>query len=486
MRIRTRLLVFNMAIIGTTAILLAFVAYLLASYQIRRETEGFLADEFREYSHKYATTLDDLPSAEVQMRQHFTKARMTYPIFCRVYDQDGRQLIGVENVSGAPAVERSVVLSALKGEESTYTLGPAPGGREFWCAIKPVHSPTGKLFAFELGMDVHNLQQRIQRLRNYLLVAIPLVLLVSLAGAWWMTRNSLRPVGRLLAKLREIRSTSLHQRLTVGEAGDEFDSLTAAVNDMLSEIEIGFLRVREFTADAAHELRTPLARLTVMLEDSLNRPLSPDQARQSLDEAYEQCTRLRQLVDALMLLARLDRSEQEGQPVACDLSEILLDLEELWSAACKEKGVTLELSAGVSTPVAGRPALLRRLLANLVDNALRHTPGGGSIRVTAEAADENVTVRVADSGPGIAKDDLGKVFDRFYKVDHSRSARTGGTGLGLSICLKIVQLHGGRIEIDSVEGQGTTFTVVLPRNSGQKLTRGDHEQTVLRSTGPPA
>ena len=461
MRIRTRLLLFNAAVIGVMATLLVVAAYWIASHQMRRETEGFLADEFHEYAHKYAASLDDLAALERDMRQHFTKARMAYPIFCRVYDHTGRAIVEVQNVSPAPPADAGLIRRALDGGELTYTLAPEAGRREFWCAAKAVQSPSGARFAFELGLDVHRLQRQIRRLRSYLLATVPVVLLISLAGAWWVTRHSMQPVARLLATVRTIRSTSLDKRLPVGGTGDEFDALALAVNEMLADIETGFSLAKEFTADAAHELRTPLAKLTIMLERSLDRALSPDQAKHMLDEAYEHCARLRRLVDNLLLLARLDRGEVEGKPVTCDLSEVLDDLAELWSAACAEREIELRLSAGIPLPVCGRPVLLRRVLANLMDNALRHTPRGGCIRVTAAATEAEVSVAVADSGPGIAPEDLGKVFERFFQADRARN--THGAGLGLSICLKIIDSHNGRIEGDSDGESGTTFTVTLPR-----------------------
>ncbi|KKK89107.1 hypothetical protein LCGC14_2736450, partial [marine sediment metagenome] len=194
LKFRTRLLLFNLAVIAVATTLIVVGAYSLASYQMRQETRGFLSDEFGEYSHKYAAGLDDLAMLRKEMREHFTKARMTYPIICRIYSDDGREVVRAVNVSPGPDPRRLMIDKALAGEEVRYTLQSRDGDREFWCMIKPVRSPSGRRFAFELGLDVEHLHKRIRRLRMYLIMAVPIVLVVALGGAWWMARKSLQPV----------------------------------------------------------------------------------------------------------------------------------------------------------------------------------------------------------------------------------------------------------------------------------------------------
>ena len=462
MRLKSKLLLLNLAVVGATALMLVVAVFLLVSHQMRKEAWGFLSDEFNEYALKYQGSLDDQAGLRQEMRAHFTQARMVYPIVCRVYDQSGQLIVNVENAPGALLPDAETVRRALAGEQLRYTLAEADPGETYWCAIQQLVSPAGQVFAFELGLRTDRVSQRIRRLRNYLLAIVPGILLIGAAGAWWVAGSSLRPFERLLAKLKSIRSASLDQRLPVPGRADEVDRLAVAVNELLSDVSVAFALVKEFTSDAAHELRTPLAGLSVMLEASLGRELTPQEARAVLDDAYEQTMRLRRLVDDLMLLSRLDSGEVEGELVTLDLVEVLDDLQELWSAAGEEKGIRIEVTRDPSLPVCGRALLLRRLLANLVDNALRCTPRDGSIRIAAKRVEREIEMTVSDTGPGIALAEIPKLFNRFYRSDADRDRRTGGTGLGLSICVKIAEMHKGSLDVQSELGKGSTFRVKLP------------------------
>ncbi len=473
MQLRNRLLLLNLTVIGASSLLLVTVVYFLVAHQMRKEMRGFLTDEFGEYSLKYQASLDDPTTLAREMREHFTQARMAYPIACQIYDEKTRLVVDVDNVAGAPHGGPDVIARALAGEELRYTLIGAEGTGTYWYAIKPVRSPSGKTFAFELGLRIDRVEDRIALLRNYLLATVPVILILSAVGARWVARRSLQPFGDMLAQLQQIRSSSLGRRLPVRGTGDEVDRLGEAVNEMLADMSRAFSLVTEFTGDAAHELRTPLARLAAVLETSLDRQLSPAKAREVMDEAYEETMRLRRLIDDLMLLSRLDSGEVEGEMVPVDLADVLADMEELWSAAAEEKNIHVEVTRAPSLLVEGRPALLRRLLANLVDNALRHTPAGGSIRVAASATEGSVEVVVSDSGPGIAPEEIPKLFNRFYRSDSGRGRETGGTGLGLSICSKVAELHGGVISIDTGQGRGTILRVVLPAAGAAGAEEGE-------------
>lgn len=469
MKLRNRLIILNMVVIGATTLLVVGLVYQLVVYQMRNEIRGFLSDEFNEYALEYKELLDDLEVVSKEMQEHFTKARMSYPIVCRVYDESGRLVVVADNAGSAPDADSKQIAEALEGRELNYVLTSgedSPG--TYWCSIRRLLSPSGKTFAFEIGLRIDRLNHRIRRLRNYLLALIPVVLVIGTVGAWLMARRSLQPFGALLDNLRGIRSSSLEKRLPIRGTGDELDRMAEAVNTMLVEVHDAFLRINEFTSDAAHELRTPLARLTVMLERSISQALSSEDARVILDDAYQECVRLRRLIDDLMLLARLDTGEMGKDREVVDLAELIDDLEELWLAAGQERRIDVRLLVNRPLPVDGHVMLLKRLLANLVDNALRYTPHGGLVQVIAGQAGADVEVRVKDTGAGIGKNEISKLFNRFYRVDPNRAADTGGTGLGLSICLKIAELYGGTIGVESNEGVGSTFTVKLPATDAKK------------------
>lgn len=465
MKLKNKLLLLNMSVIGTTALVMVILVYLLASYQIRKEMWGFLSDEFHEYGLKYQIMLDDMDSVKNDMHDHFTKARMSYPIFCRVYDDTGRVVANAENEPHAALTDAEKISRAIGGEEFNYKLisGDNESNSTYWCAVRQLVSPQGRVFAFEVGLKINRINRRMERLRNYLLASVPGILFISSIGAWFVANRSLRPFDSLLDTLHRIRSSSLEKRLPIHETGDEVDKLSFEINEMLSEIHSAFSLTNEFTSDAAHELRTPLARLTVMLERSIGESLSMDESRKILDEAYQECTHLRRLIDDLMLLARLDTGEIEEESRYVNLANIIGDMQELWLAAAEERQIQVKIETKHPLEIYGRPILLKRLLANLVNNAIRYTFAGGLVQIVGCQKKNCVEVKVQDTGVGIKKEQIARIFNRFYRVDSDRSSGIGGTGLGLSICQKIVELHRGTIEVDSIEGTGSTFTVTLPR-----------------------
>ena len=467
MKLRNKLLLLNVAVIGTTALLMVGLVYFLAAHQIRKEMWGFLSDEFHEYGLKYKMMLDDMDDIDKEMHEHFTKARMSYPIFCRIYDDSGRIVANAENEPHTPVTDADIINRAAAGKELNYKLSfkDNDSGGTYWCAIQQLISPQGKVFAFEVGLKIDRINLRLERLRNYLFASIPGILVISAFGAWNITRRSLHPFDALFNKLQQIRSSSLEKRLPRNQTGDEIDRLALAINEMLDEVHNAFLLTKEFTSDAAHELRTPLARLTVMLERSIGKSLSLDEARNTLDEAYQDCTHLRRLIEDLMLLARLDTGQIEEKDSVIDLADIIDDMEELWVTAGQKRQIQVKIAVEHPLVMHGRMILLRRLLANLVDNALRYTSEGGLIQITGGHRNNCIEVKIQDTGKGIRKENLSKIFDRFYRVDSDRSSGIGGTGLGLSICKKVVQLHGGTIEVDSTEGRGSTFTIMLPQTT---------------------
>ena len=462
LRLRTRLLLLNLCVIGATSGLLVCLTYQIVAHQMRQEMWGFLSDEFREYGLKYAELLDDLDTVREDMSRHFTKARMRYPIICRIHDAQGTVIAQAENVPGTPDSNPVFLRNALEGQRVRYTAEAADGITQYWFSIGRIELPTGEVFAFEVGMNVTHMHERIRKVRNYMLLSVPVILIVALIAAWWVTYRSLYPFANLLNNMRHIRSSSLDRRLPTLARGDELGELTVAINEMLAEVEGAFTLAKEFTSDAAHELRSPLSRLTVMLEQGFHHK-SDEPGRQALlGEALQECTRLRRLINDLMMLARLDAAEYDEEMGSCNLVGVIEDQEELWRMACDERSIQLEIEAEPSFELRGRPALLRRLLMNLTDNALQYTPRGGRIRIHAAKRGETFEVSVANTSERISQEAFDRLFQRFYRIDGSRNRETGGTGLGLSICKKIADLHHAEVTATCWEESGVEFRVAFP------------------------
>jgi heavy metal sensor kinase len=299
-----------------------------------------------------------------------------------------------------------------------------------------------------------------------MLVTGPLTLLVAVGGGYFLARRALAPVEQLRRRTREITADRLDRRLPVANPGDELGRLAQTVNDMIGRLERSFAEVRRFTADASHELRTPLTAIRTEAEVALGRDDLPPGQRQLLGSVLEECARLTRLTDQLLALAREDAGVAPGAREPVDLAALVAGVAETMRPVAEVKGVRLRADLAGPVPVRGDPARLRQVCYNLADNAIKYTTAGGEVEFRVESRGGCGVVTVRDTGEGIPPEHLPRVFDRFYRVDRARSREQGGTGLGLSIARSIVTAHGGRIELTSTPGQGTTCTVTLPVTPG--------------------
>jgi signal transduction histidine kinase len=305
-----------------------------------------------------------------------------------------------------------------------------------------------------------------QLARSMLFIA-PLVLGAAALIGWWLAGTALRPVQGIMDEVDAISDgTSLHRRVAVPLSGDEMARLAITVNGMLARLEQSFASLHRFTADASHELKTPLMVLRAGVERALIHPGVPSEILQSLDETLAQINEMSELVESLLTLARADEGRAPLAVEESDLREIMADVTETAGILGEEGGITVT-STIPEHPV--RMAVdrhrIREMLLNLVTNAIKYTPGGGTIELTLAEQDGSVSLIVRDTGIGIAPGDLPHIFERFWRADPARS-RTGdrpGTGLGLSITKWIAEAHGGSITVRSRPGRGTMFTVRLPR-----------------------
>ena len=304
-------------------------------------------------------------------------------------------------------------------------------------------------------------------LQSMLLIA-PVVLLCSAALGWWLAGTSMQPLLRIMDELEAISDgRSLHRRLAVPLSGDEIARLVVTLNGMLARLEQSFAGLRRFTADASHELKTPLMVLRAGVERGLTHPKTPPEVLQALDETLAQINQMTEMVDNLLTLARADEGRAPLAVEEADLRELVADVSETAGmlGESAEVRVTTDIPPGPVRLAMDRHRI-RELLLNLVTNAIKYTPAGGTVGLTLSEAADAVTLGVSDSGIGIAPGDLPHIFDRFWRADPARS-RTGeraGTGLGLAITKWIAEAHGGTITVQSRPGRGTLFTVRLPRN----------------------
>jgi signal transduction histidine kinase len=309
-------------------------------------------------------------------------------------------------------------------------------------------------------------------LRSMLVIA-PLILLGAGLLGYWLAGTSLRPVQTIMDEVAAISDgTSLHRRLAVPLSGDEMARLALTVNGMLARLEQSFGSLHRFTADASHELKTPLMVLRAGVERALVHPGTPPEILQSLDETLAQINQMTEMVESLLTLARADEGRAPLALEECDLRELVADVAETAGMLGEGVGVA-EVHTLPDTPVRlpvdrGR---IRQMLLNMVTNAIKYTPQGGTVTLKLTEDDDAVILSVRDTGIGIAPGDLPHIFERFWRADPARS-RTGerpGVGLGLAITKWIAEAHGGSITVASRPGRGTVFTVLLPKRSPEDL-----------------
>jgi two-component system OmpR family sensor kinase len=303
-------------------------------------------------------------------------------------------------------------------------------------------------------------------LRSMLLIAPVILVSAGLVG-YWLAGSSMRPVEGIMDEVDAISDgRSLHRRLAVPLSGDEMARLALTVNGMLARLEQSFASLRRFTADASHELKTPLMVLRAGVERALVHPGTPSEILQSLDETLAQINQMTEMVENLLTLARADEGRAPLAVEECDLREVVADVAETAGILGEEAGVT----AGHTMPetpvrLAVDRHRIREMLLNIVTNAIKYTPRGGSLALALEENVDAVTFTVRDTGIGIAAGDLPHIFERFWRADPARS-RTGdrpGVGLGLAIAKWIAEAHGGSITVQSRPGRGTMFIIRLPK-----------------------
>ena len=360
-----------------------------------------------------------------------------------------------------------VTLAESEQTNRAFSRNLRIAGRPFRFMVQKLEA-NGHVYTATLGVPTEDVVETLGLFRSYLLMFAPLLFLVAAGGGYWLSRRALAPVDALVRTAREISGANLNSRLQKLETGDELQRLADTLNEMLDRIEKAFLRVTQFTADASHELRTPVSLIRTEAELALRRSRGEAEYQESLRHVLLEAERTTALIEQLLALARTDSGRETLHMQPVNLVQTLNNVGEGWRQVATIRN--LEFSVQVpaqDTFVMGDEAALRRLADILLDNAFKYTPSPGSVHLSFQQLGERAVIVVEDSGVGIAEEDQPKVFERFYRVDKARSREQGGAGLGLAIAQWIVAQHRGSITIASRPGHGATFHVELPLIAAQ-------------------
>ncbi|ODS89986.1 MAG: two-component sensor histidine kinase [Devosia sp. SCN 66-27] len=441
------------AVLSITLIVAAgSVMYWVLAERLRQEDDQLLAGRIAEL--RAILLLHPASSAAFQEE---VKREATMLPGIQVQVRDARGELVIEAPAAHAAIFDDRHLSLSKEERGTDWRSPDGGIYRVMSAQVAV----GAGFTVQVAMSRSKEEELLAAYRRTLWLAISAALLIAVAAGYLIARREMRPVSKLAALVADLNAAELHRRVGDDDWPRELKPLATNFDQLLARLEDAFARMSQFSADIAHELRTPLHILQGEAEIALTRANSSDAYRTCIESAAEEYQRLTRMVDALLFLARAEQPDAQLDKKPLQLDREIAAVCDFYQAMADEQSVDLVVQG--TGQVMADAGLLRRALGNLIANALHHTPTGGQVVVEArDTPDRAAEIVVSDSGDGIAPEDLAHVFDRFYRADSARSRQGAGTGLGLAIVKFIMQLHGGTVSIQSELGRGTTVTLTFP------------------------
>ncbi len=405
-----------------------------------------------------------------------------------LHDHNWREYVQVVDARG-DIICRSSSLADLRLPTGAETLREAFAGLPRFETVDGLESSPVRMVTYRLddhrvpelliqvGDSLAAVDTVLDDLRLFLLIFSPLAVIALSVGGWFLAGRTLAPMVRINHAARRINAENLSLRLPTSDHGDEIDQLADTFNSMLARLEDSFRKIKQFSGDASHELRTPLAILRGETEVSLRWAREPDDYRRTLESNLEEIDRMGRIIEDLLTLAKSDAGEMTMEMKELSLSDLLQELYLQGRTLAEGKGieVLLHLEVGEEIRIRGDELRLRQMFLNLISNAIKYTPTGGTADITLSLENGQAVVAVADSGIGIPQEHLPHIFDRFYRIDKARNRADGGTGLGLAIVKSIVAAHSGRIEVTSTPGQGSVFTIRLPIGGPGEASLSDQE-----------
>jgi two-component system OmpR family sensor kinase len=457
----SRLTAVYTAVFGALIVTMAAVSYNVLAYQLDADVTANLS-ELTSGLHGYLQFETGTPTVEFDPSDAAEAAFVSEAVrYYQVFDATSGQLLAQSDglrpfgLDFTPAEVRE-----LRNRHVPFDVQTDYGRIRLSNSVL-TPSPS-QVYLLQVGVSLEAMDRTLRRFLVLLLVSVPTGLLAAFVVGRWMARVALRPLTQLAGASRAIGIENLPQRLPVRGAGDELDAVAMAFNDTLARLEASIGEMRQFSAALAHELRTPLAALRGDIELGMMDPGTGEEAGRRLASQLEEIDKLKHLIDQVLVLARAEAGEipLKAEPLdLCTLTAALVDLLEPIGDA---KGIAVECGRMDTAVVSGDSEWLKRLVLNLLDNAIKFTPAGGRVFVDVAREASSACLSVRDTGIGISAAAQPHVFERFFRADPARSPDIEGVGLGLSLARWIVERHHGLIEVESRPGHGSTFTVHLP------------------------
>jgi two-component system OmpR family sensor kinase len=499
--VRARLTLWYTGVLALVLIAFALAGYLFLSYTLNRRTD----DALGEMANAFAATLAD-DERDSHARGEANAARgedgssspaeavieaisqYQFRDYQFVVYDDTKREVAASSIFSAKheRTDTSVwrlppIASGISGLLDAITRTPgialyfatvSDGDNQYRVVGRRVQA-RGSAYTVVVLRSLHDQEDLLERASYALLVAVPVALMLASIGGYFLARKSLAPVVRMSATAARIGAANLYERLPVANERDELGGLATVINALLARLDASFEQQRRFMADASHELRTPIAIMRSETEVALSQPeRSNEDLRESLAIVKDETRRLTHIVEDLFTLARADAGQYKLTSKEFYLDELAGEIAHSVRTLVAERGLTLQLTAAVEMPFRGDENLLRRLILNLLDNAIKHTSRGGAVTISCKQEGARYVINISDTGTGIPAEAQSHIFDRFYRADSARARAeddgaglTSGAGLGLSIARWVAEAHNGTLELLHSSAAGSIFQLILPAPS---------------------
>ena len=474
--IRVRLTLWYAILLGIPLAAFAIISYVAFSRALVSGTDRFIGEALGAFTRELGAERRAGLGIADAMRSTVSEVRFR-ELHILIIDSAGRVIArGDSALTGtSPAPDEAAVLRAVRrvsSEAFTSRLRGADGAQ--LVRAQPLLID-GHRYILSGRYPLREAESMMAGVRRMFLVAIPLLILAAAVSGYFLADRSLRPVSSMAEHAAEISASNLHERLPV-TGGDELVRLARVINDLLDRLETSFEQQRRFMADASHELRTPTAIVRTEADVTLSRPSrTSEEYRASIGIMQDAARRLTRIVDDLFLLARADAGHLVAQQNAIYLEDVVDGAVRSVRHLADARGVRVQLGNLVEAPLRGDADLLGRIVLNLLDNAIKHAPSGGTVTVLMERRNSDVTVSVVDTGPGIPAEAVGRLFERFFRAEASRlrtdDGASGGAGLGLAIARRIAEAHGGRLDLVTSRPGHTEFRLTVPVDASVEAVR---------------
>ncbi len=474
-RLRGRVLALTARIVGGYTLAAAVILSSSAFFLYRGLEQGFVVEDTELLSDQIEQVRGLVAKGEGDLedtRQFILGAagvRNLEKYYGRLLDEHGAVIAetpGMDRVAPATAGFSTPISAGEELKEVIY-WHDSQGIFALLGSAQIVRSGGGEPWVFQIALDADHVAEWLGEYRERLYWMIGGGTFVTALLGWFVTRRGLRPLRQITAAVKDVTAHEMHGSLDAKQWPSELAALAGEFDEMLARLRKSFEQITQFSADVAHEFRTPLNNLMGATSLALSKPRDTEDYRAALEANLEQFERLGRMVESLLFIARAENAQAVLELSSCDVAASAREVADFFSALAEDRGIALTTEG--EGRVQADEVLLRLALTNLISNALRHTPHGGEVKVRVAPLGDGCEIAVSDTGVGIAEEHRARLFDRFYRVDASRAGSESGSGLGLAIVKSVLTLHGGTVSVESEPGRGTRFRIFFPAKYGARV-----------------